>query len=151
MSVGAGVSDRCHADSAIRSRPVFDDDILAPSLRQILRQDSGDDTAGAAHLIWRHDRNSAGREHVCVRVCACRQSQNNSDNATQHNATFDSQVRYFGISLAAFPRSIACKSAALNRPVSCSSAAVPLAVRNGKSVPNSTCDDDTSFMSDVSG
>ncbi len=62
-----------------------------------------------------------------------------------------SHVRYLGINLSALPRSIACRSAALNRPVPRNSAAVPLAVRNGKSVPNTICDEATSFVSDDNG
>ena len=58
---------------------------------------------------------------------------------------------YRGISWAAFPRSIACKSEALNRPTSRRPAAVAFAVRNGKSVPNTICVGFTSLVSDAKG
>ena len=61
------------------------------------------------------------------------------------------KILYRGIISAAFPRSIACKSVALNRPTSRRPAAVAFAVKNGKSVPNTICVGFTSLVSDASG
>src|SRR5262249_11233309 len=61
------------------------------------------------------------------------------------------QLRYLGMSRTALSRSIALRSQSLNIFVSRSSAAVPLAVRNGKSVPNRTCEAFPGCLSDDGG
>ena len=58
--------DRRYTNSTICSRPIFDYDALAPTLRKLLRQNAGDDVTGAAGLVGRHDRDSAGWEFVRV-------------------------------------------------------------------------------------
>src|SRR5665213_3899829 len=88
MSVGCGAGDGDYADPAICSGPVFHDDVLAPTFREFLRENAGDDVAGAARLIWRYDGDRTGRKFLRISVATCRKHKNTGKNATQNDATF---------------------------------------------------------------